>query len=83
MALKVHHSAKRIRNRKGRLLKLEQQLRQQIVDADCLLETLDNYCQENPHEKPCVADDPGWREQIVRQRDDLQAMLEAVREKWE
>ena len=81
MTLKVHHSADYTRRRRTRLLKLEERLRQQINDADGLLETLDDYCRENPHEKPCVADDPGWREQIVRQREDLHAMLTAVKEK--
>jgi hypothetical protein len=81
MTFKVHDSAKRLRNRHARLLTLEEGIRKQINDADCLLETLDDYCQENPNEKPCAADDPGWREQIVRQRESLHAMLTAVREK--
>jgi hypothetical protein len=81
MALKVHRSTNRIRRRHSRLQNLEERIRQQINDTDCLLETLEDYCRENPHEKPCVADNPGWREQIMRQREELQAMLAAVRDR--
>lgn len=78
MQVRVDHSAKRLRSHHARLLKLQQRIRQQINDADCLIESLDDYCRENPRDKPCVADDPGWREQIVTQRERLQAMLAAV-----
>ncbi len=81
MKLKVHESAERVRRRQARLATLRDSIRKQINDADCLLATLDEYCRENPDDCACAANDPTWREQIVRQRDDLAAMLMAVREK--
>jgi hypothetical protein len=81
MPLKVHHSAAQLRRRRERLTGLHDRLRKQINDADCLLTTLEEYCRENPEDCACVANDPNWREQIVRQRQDLGAMLLAVREK--
>jgi hypothetical protein len=63
------------------LANLHDRIRQQINDADCLLATIDEYCRENPDDCACAASDPNWRDQIVRQREDLAAMLTAVREK--
>jgi hypothetical protein len=68
-------------DRIGRLLKLKSRLKEQIIDAECLLEALDDYCQENPDDAPCAANDPGWREQIMRQRSELLAQLMAVEER--
>jgi hypothetical protein len=81
MALKVHKSAAHVKRRRSRLTTLHDRIRQQINDADCLLTTLDEYCRENPDDCACAANDPNWREQIVRQREDLAAMLLAIREK--
>jgi hypothetical protein len=81
MALKVHSSVARVKRRRERVETLHTRLRQQISDAECLLATLDEYCRENPDDCECAANDPNWRDQIVRQRDDLAAMLLAVREK--
>lgn len=81
MALAVHKSATHVRRRRARLTALHDRIRQQINDADCLLETLDEYCRENPDDCACAANDPNWRDQIIRQRESLQAMLAAVREK--
>ena len=81
MALKVHSSAARVKRRRERLRTLHDRIRQQINDADCLLATLDEYCRENPDDCACAASDPTWREQIIRQREDLAAMLMATREK--
>jgi hypothetical protein len=81
MTLKIHKSAATVRQKNARLTALQDRIRQQINDADCLLATLDEYCRENPDDCACAANDPNWREQINRQRDDLVAMLLAVREK--
>ena len=81
MKLKVQRSEDRVRQRHARLTTLRDSIRKQISDADCLLATLDEYCRENPEDCACAANDPTWRAQIVRQRDDLSAMLMAVREK--
>ena len=81
MKVKVHKSAAQLRRRKARLIALQERVRQQINDADCLIETLDDYCRENPDDCSCAANDPTWREQLVRQREDLRAMLKAIREK--
>jgi hypothetical protein len=81
MTLKVHNSAAHVRRRHARLTALQDRIRQQINDADCLLETFDEYCRENPDDCACAANDPNWREQISRQREDLSAMLHAIREK--
>lgn len=80
MTLKVHRSAARVRRRRDRLTALQNRIRQQISDADCLLATIDDYCRENPEDCACAGNDPNWREQIVRQREDLAAMLIAIRE---
>jgi hypothetical protein len=79
--LKVHKSAAHERWRKSRLTALQLRLKKQINDADCLLATIDDYCRENPDDCACAGNDPNWREQIVRQREDLAAMLLAIREK--
>jgi hypothetical protein len=81
MALKVHSSAARVKRRRERLTTLHDRIRQQMSDADCLLTTLDEYCRENPDDCACTANDPNWREQVTRQRDDLAAMLMAIRDK--
>jgi hypothetical protein len=81
MTLKIHRSALRGECQQARLAKLHDRLRQQINDADCLLCALEEYCRENPDDCACVANDPSWREQIIRQREDLTAMLQAVRER--
>ena len=81
MALKVHKSAAHVRRRRARLTALRDRIRQQINDADCLLNTLEEYCRENPDDCNCASNDPNWRDQIVRQREGLQAMLIAVGEK--
>ena len=80
MKVKAQRSEDRVWRRQSRLATLRDNLRKQINDADCLLATLDEYCRENPDDCACVANDPTWREQIARQRDDLSAMLMAVRE---
>jgi hypothetical protein len=81
MTLKIHRSATYMERHHSRLTQLHDRLRQQINDADCLLTTLDEYCRENPEDCACVANDPNWREQIIRQREDLTAMLLAVGER--
>ena len=81
MKLKVHKSADRIKRRRQRLAGLRDRIRKQISDADCLLATLDDYCRENPDDKPCAGNDPGWRRQIVTQKEQLEAMLKAIDEK--
>jgi hypothetical protein len=81
MTLKIHRSAHHTERQHARLATLHDRLRQQICDANCLLTTLDEYCRENPDDCACVANDPNWREQIMRQREDLTAMLLAVRQK--
>ena len=81
MKLKVHKSAERIIRHQQRLATLRDHIREQINDADCLLATLDDYCRENQDDKPCAGNDPGWRHQIVSQKEQLEAMLSAVNEK--
>lgn len=81
MALKVHPSAKHLRNRKRRLTLLQERIQQQLVDTECLIKTLEDYCRENPDDCACAANDPNWRDQLVRQRKQLRVMLRAVREK--
>jgi hypothetical protein len=81
MKLKVHQSAERIKRHRQRLTTLRDRIREQINDADFLLATLDDYCRENPSDKPCAGNDPGWRRQIVSQKEQLEAMLSAVNEK--
>jgi hypothetical protein len=63
------------------LLALKLRLEQQVNDADCLLETLQDYCKENPDDCACAGNDPSWQEQLIRQREELTALLTAVREK--
>jgi hypothetical protein len=60
---------------------LQSRVRRQIVDADCLLEAINDYCRENPDDCARAANDPGWRQQLVRQREELTAILVAVSEK--
>jgi len=79
--MKLHSSAVRLRTRRARLLKLEERVQQQIRDADCLLATIEDYCRENPEDCRCAATDPAWPKQVERQREDLVAMLLAVRER--
>jgi hypothetical protein len=81
MSLKVHQSADRIRVRRERLLALQLRIQQQINDADCLLETLQDYCTENPDDCACAGNDPSWQEQLIRQREELTSLRTAVREK--
>ena len=79
MTLKIHRSIADVERRQARLVRLHDRIQQQINDAECLLATLDEYCRENPDDCACVANDPNWREQISRQREDLTGMLLAVR----
>ena len=44
--------------------------------------TLQDYCRDNPDEKPCAANDPAWLQQLARQREELGALLGAIREKF-
>jgi hypothetical protein len=81
MELKAPRSAERAERRLARLRTLDERVRRQIADAECLLASLEDYCRENPDDCDCAANDPGWREQLGRQRDDLKAMQSAVREK--
>jgi hypothetical protein len=81
MTLNIHHSAAHTERQHARLTSLHERLRQQIKDADCLLTTIDEYCREHPDDCACVASDSNWREEIIRQREDLGAMLLAVRER--
>jgi hypothetical protein len=81
MTLNIHGSAAHVQRRRDRLTRLHDRIRQQISDAECLVATLDEYCRENPDDCACVGSDPNWREQIIRQREDLTAMLLAVRER--
>jgi hypothetical protein len=81
MTLKVHKSASRIRARRARLLALQPRVQQQINDADCLIAMLEEYCRENPDDCACAANEPTWQQQLSRQREDLVAMLLAIREK--
>jgi phage shock protein A len=81
MTLKVHQSAAQIRNQRARLLALQLRFERQIADADCLIATLEEYCRENPDDCACAANDPAWQHQLARQREDLAAMLLAVRQK--
>jgi hypothetical protein len=81
MPLKVHKSVARIRARRARLLALESRVRQQINDADCLIAVLEDYCRDNPEDCACAANDPSWQQQLVRQRQDLGAMLMAIHER--
>jgi len=81
MGLKVHRSGSQVRARRDRLTSLRERIQKQINDADCLLAAIDEYCRENPDDCACVASDPNWREQIVRQHEELAAMLMAIREK--
>ena len=78
MTLKIHRSAAQVQRHRDRLTRLHDRIRQQINDAECLLATLDEYCRENPDDCACVANDLNWREQIIRQREGLPAMLLAV-----
>jgi hypothetical protein len=71
----------RSQQRARRLLALRNRIREQICDAECLLAALDDYCREHPDDKPCTANDPNWRAQIISQRDGLQAMLGAIDER--
>jgi hypothetical protein len=68
-------------DRNTRLVALQSKIKRQIVDAECLLEALEDYCRENPDEKPCAANDPSWSSQVAAQRNELTAMLDAVGEK--
>jgi hypothetical protein len=81
MTLKVHKSAERIRRQKARLLALQARIERQLNDADCLIMTLEEYCRENPDDCACAANDPAWQKQLTQQREDLGAMLLAVRQK--
>jgi hypothetical protein len=81
MGVKVHKPAHRKRERRARLLALQGRVQQQMTDADCLIETLEEYCRENPDDCACAANDPNWQQQLIRQREDLTAMLLAIREK--
>ena len=81
MTLKVHKSAARIRNQRARLLALQTRVERQLSDADCLITTLEEYCRENPDDCACAANDPAWQRQLARQREDLAAMLLAVRQR--
>jgi hypothetical protein len=81
MALEAQSAAARVKRRRERLTTLHDRIRQQINDADCLLGTIDEYCRENPDDCACAANDPTWREQIIRQREDLATVLMAIREK--
>src|SRR3954470_332693 len=81
MPVKVHRPATRKHARRARLLALKSRVQQQITDADCLIATLEEYCRENPDDCACAANDPTWQEQLAQQRDDLAAMLLAIREK--
>lgn len=81
MTIKIHQSVAHLQRHRDRLIRLHERLQQQINDADCLLTTIDEYCRENPDDCACVANDPNWREQITRQREDLTAMLLAVRDR--
>ena len=81
MTLGDNNSADRIRLRQDRLLTLRSRVQQQINDADCLIETIEDYCRQNPDDCPCAANDPSWQQQIINQREGLAAMLLAIREK--
>ena len=81
MTLKVYKSAAQIRSQSDRLLALKARIERQVADADCLITTLEEYCRENPDDCACAANDPMWQHQLTRQREDLAAMLLAVREK--
>ncbi len=81
MQLKVHKSAACSHARRARLLALESRVKRQLSEADCLIETLEEYCRENPADCACAANDPSWRQQLIRQRETLAAMQLAIREK--
>ena len=81
MTVKVHKPVRRTRSRRARLLALKLRVQQQISDGDCLIATLEEYCRENPDDCAYAANDPTWQQQLARQREDLAAMLLAVREK--
>lgn len=53
MTLGLHRSAARLRARQARLVALKARIQQQITDADCLIEAIDEYCDENPDD--CTA----------------------------
>jgi hypothetical protein len=78
MRVVQHKNPMAVGNRKRRLTALQQRVRQQISDANCLITMLDEYCREHPDDAPCAANDPAWREQTIRQREELQAMLLAI-----
>jgi hypothetical protein len=81
MALQVHKSAERIWRQRARLLALQSRVERQLSDTDCLITTLEEYCRENPDDCACAANDPAWQNQLARQREDLGAMLLAIRQK--
>jgi hypothetical protein len=64
-----------------RLVALQTKIRRQIIDAECLMEALEDYCRENPDEEPCAANDPSWPLQVAAQRNELRAMLDAIGER--
>jgi hypothetical protein len=81
MTLKIHRSIARLERRHARLTSLRDRIRQQINDADYLLATLEEFCREHPDDCACAGNDPNWREQIISQREDLAAMLLAIRDR--
>jgi hypothetical protein len=81
IVLKVYKTNVRHRSRRDRLFSLQSRVRHHIIEADCLIETLEEYCRENPDDCARAANDPSWQQQLVRQREDLSAMLLAIREK--
>ena len=68
-------------NRRERLLTLNARIERQLCETDLLLADLHEYCRENPNDEPCIADDDAWIRQLERQRETLQAMLDAIKEK--
>lgn len=81
LGLMLRKSAAHLEKRRARLSMLEARVKQQINAPDYLMATLRYYCRENRDAEPCVANDPAWTEQLGRQREDLAALLLAIREK--
>lgn len=67
--------------RHERLLALKTRIERQLCETDLLLLEVHDFCRDNPTAEPCIADDDAWLRQLERQRENLQAMLDAVEQK--
>jgi hypothetical protein len=67
--------------RHERLLALKTRIERQLCETELLLLEVHDFCRENPTVEPCIADDDAWIRQLERQRENLQAMSDAIGEK--